>query len=185
MTTETKAELYKRYPVPSVLLYNGSTVLHFLLGAAGIVLGYRSWPWLGYALGFVYLVFSLAEMYILMPLKVCPHCVYYRLKGGLCISGLNVVSQRFAKEGDSNRFPQRAEGLLCPNNLYLASLVVPILALIPALIVSFSWLVLAILVALVGLLLFRFFVIIPKVACVHCFAKYQCPQAAAMGVRER
>ena len=32
MTTETRAKLYKHYPVPSVLLYNGSTVLHFFLG---------------------------------------------------------------------------------------------------------------------------------------------------------
>jgi hypothetical protein len=39
--------------------------------------------------------------------------------------------------------------------------------------------------ALVALLLFRFFVIFPKIACLHCAAKYQCPQAGKMGVRER
>jgi hypothetical protein len=183
--TETKAQLYKRYPVSSVLLYNGSTVLHFLLGGAGIMLGYRSWPWLGYGLGFLYLAFALAEMYVVMPLAVCRHCVYCRLEGSLCISGLNRVSQRLAKEGDPKRFAQRAEGLLCPNNLYLLSLVAPILALIPALILSFSWPLLAILVTLLGLLLFRFFVIVPRIACLHCYAKHQCPQAEAMGVRER
>lgn len=120
--SETKVRLYKRYPLSSVLLYNGSTILHFLLGSAGIMLGYRSWPWVGYAFGLLYLVFALAEMYVLMPLAVCPHCAYYRLKGGLCISGLNVVSQRFAGEGDPRLFARRAEGLLCPNNLYLVSL---------------------------------------------------------------
>jgi hypothetical protein len=183
--TETKAQLYKRYPASSVLLYNGSTVLHFLLGAAGIMLGYRMWPWVGYAFGTLYLALALVEMYVVMPLAVCPHCVYYRLKGGLCVSGLNLVSRRLAREGDPKRFAHRAEGLLCPNNLYLLSLVAPLLALIPALILNYSWLLLVIFVALLGLLLFRFFVLFPKVACLHCYAKYQCPQAEAMGVRDR
>ncbi len=185
MMNETKAELYKRYPISSVLLYNGSTILHFLLGGIGIMLGYRSWPWVGYTVGLLYLVFAFAEMYVVMPVAVCPHCVYYRLKGSLCVSGLNVVSQRFAKEGDPKRFAQRAEGLLCPNNLYLFSLVLPILALIPALILGFSWPLLVILAGLLALLLYRFFVIFPRVACIHCYAKHQCPQAEAMGVRER
>jgi hypothetical protein len=107
------------------------------------------------------------------------------LEGSLCVSGLNVVSRRFAKEGDPKRFAQRAEGLLCPNNLYLVSLVLPILALIPALILGFSWPLLIILAGLLALLLYRFFVIFPRVACLHCYAKHQCPQAEAMGVRER
>jgi hypothetical protein len=34
------------------------------------------------------------------------------------------------------------------------------------------------------LLLFRFFVIFPKIACLHCRAKAVCPQAGAMGVRQ-
>jgi hypothetical protein len=34
------------------------------------------------------------------------------------------------------------------------------------------------------LLLFRFFIIFPKIACIHCYAKYICPQAGQMGVRE-
>jgi hypothetical protein len=55
--------------------------------------------------------------------------------------------------------------------------------MIPALILNFSFLLLAIFLAVVGLLLFRFFVVFPKIACVHCSAKYKCPQAEAMGVR--
>jgi hypothetical protein len=42
---------------------------------------------------------------------------------------------------------------------------------------------LGIFVVLVGLLLFRFFVIFPKLACLHCAAKFKCPQAGQMGVR--
>jgi hypothetical protein len=35
----------------------------------------------------------------------------------------------------------------------------------------------------VGLLLYRFFVIFPKIACVHCSVKNICPNAEAMGLR--
>jgi hypothetical protein len=48
---------------------------------------------------------------------------------------------------------------------------------------NFSFLLLAIFLAVVGLLLFRFFVIFTNIACVHCYAKYKCPQAEPMGVR--
>ena len=180
---KSKAKLYARYPLSSVLIYNGSTILHFLLGGIGIALGYGFSSWAGYTFGAAYLVFAFVEMYVLMPLRVCPNCVYYKAKGSLCVSGLNIVSKRIAKEGDPKDFPKRAKGLFCPNNLYLASLIVPIVAIIPALIVNFSIALLSIFLGLVGLLLFRFFVIFPKIACLHCSAKFKCPQAGAMGVR--
>jgi len=176
-----KAKLHTRYPISSILIYNSSTVLHYLLGGAGIIIGYSSW--IGLLLGILYMVLSLTEMYILMPLKVCPNCPYYGIHDSLCISGLNVVSRKIASNGDVKDFSKRAKGILCPNNLYIAALVIPILAMIPALILDFSFLVLALLLIVVGLLLFRFFVIFPKIACLHCRAKYKCPQAEAMGVR--
>ena len=182
---ETKAKLYLRYPLSSVLIYNGSTILHFLLGGIGITLGYGFSPWAGYTFGVLYLVFSFVDMYVVMPLTVCPNCVYYPAKDSLCVSGLNVLSKKIAKEGDLNDFPGRAAGLFCPNNLYLASLVVPIVAMIPALIVNFSVALLLIFLAVVSLLLFRFFIVFPRIACLHCRAKYTCPQAEAIGVRNR
>jgi len=57
--------------------------------------------------------------------------------------------------------------------------------MIPALLLNFSFSLLAIFLAVVGLLLFRFFVIFSKIACIHCYAKHKCPQAEAMGVRNR
>jgi len=185
LAKDTKAKLYSRYPLASVLIYNVSTILHFLLGGVGIVLGYSFSLWAGYTFGALYLVFSFVEMYVIMPLTVCPNCVYYRAEDWLCVSGLNVLSKKIAREGDLKDFPRRAQGLLCPNNLYLASLIVPIVAMIPALILNFSAVLLIIFLAVVGLLLFRFFVIFPKIACLHCRAKHECPQAEAMGVRNR
>lgn len=134
---------------------------------------------------FLYLAFSFLEMYMIMPLKVCPCCVYFRLERSLCISGLNVVAKMIAREGKPEDFSNRAKGLLCANNLYLAALVIPIMAVIPALFINFSFLLLVIFIVLVGLLLFRFFVIFPKIACLHCRAKFKCPQAEAMGVRNK
>ena len=182
---KTRAEVYARYPLSSVLLYNGATILHFALGGAGIILGYSFSPWPAYAFGALYLVFSFAEMYIMMPLKVCPSCVYYRMRDSLCVSGLNVISKKVAKVGDLERFAQRGQGMFCANNLYVASLIIPIIAIVPALFVNFSVCLLAIFIALVGLLAFRFLVIFTKIACIHCSAKYRCPQAGAMGVRDR
>ena len=181
----TRAKLYIRYPLSSVLIYNGSTILHFLLGGIGIALGYNFSLWAGYTFGILYLILSCMEMYVLMPLTVCPTCVYYRAKDSLCISGLNTLSKKIAKEGNPKEFSKRAQGVFCPNNLYLASLILPILGMLPALFLNFSAALLLIFLGVVGLLLFRFFVIFPKIACLHCSAKHRCPQAAAMGVRNR
>jgi hypothetical protein len=178
-----KPALYTRYPWTSILLYNGLTVLHFGLGGAGLIIGYDHW-W-GTLLGSAYLIFAFVEMYLLMPIKVCPNCVYYRLDNSLCISGLNTVSRKLAREGSVQDFSQRAKGLLCPNNLYIASLAVPIVLLIPALIINFSFILLGIFLVLVGLLLFRFFIVFPKVACGHCRAKNICPNAQAMGLSNK
>jgi len=89
-----------------------------------------------------------------------------------------------AREGDARLFPGRAKGPLCHNNLYMASLLIPILAMIPALVIEFSLLLLAVLGSVVALLLYRFFVVFPKIACLHCRVKHVCPNAEPTGVRE-
>ena len=173
-------KVYTRYPLSSILTYNGTTVFHFLLGGLGIIIGYGSWT--GYLIGSLYLVFSFGEMYVHMPLKICPNCVYYKLNNSICISGMNVVSRKITKEGSVKDFPNRAKDLFCSNNLYIAALVIPIITMIPALVLNFSFIVLAILFVVMGLFLFRFFVIFTKIACVYCRAKNVCPQAKSMGL---
>jgi hypothetical protein len=177
---KARAKGYTQYPSSHVLIYNGTTVLHYLLGGIGIILGYI-FSWIGYLIGALYLVFAFVQMYVIMPLTVCPNCVYYRLKNALCTSGLNVLSQKMAKGGTLKDFPNRGKGLFCHNHLYIAALIIPLFAMLPALILNFSFLLLAIFFAVVGLLLFRFFVIFPKIACIHCRAKNACPNAKAMG----
>jgi hypothetical protein len=95
---------------------------------------------------------------------------------------MNRWSRRMAQPRDASRFGERADGPLCPNNLYLASLIFPVIAPVPGLILWFSWAVLAAVVGLVLLLAFRFFVVFPRVACAHCRAKNACPNARAMNL---
>ncbi len=181
---DTKTKVYTRYPVSHIALYNGVTVLHFLLGGAGIMLGYGP-SWLAYLFGALYLVFAFVEMYLVMPLTVCPNCVYYGMKNAVCVSGLNVISAKITRKGDINDFSKRGQGLFCHNNMYIASLAIPIIAMIPALIINFSPVILAIFIALLGLLLFRFFVLFTKVVCIHCSAKNICPNAQSMGLSDK
>lgn len=175
-----KPKVYTRYPLSNILIYNVTTIFHFLLGGTGIILGYHSW--IGNVLGFLYILYAFIQMYVIMPLAVCPNCVYYRMNNSRCTSGLNLLSRKIAQEGDQKDFSKRGKGLFCHNNLYMAALFFPILAMIPALIMDFSFMLLGILLGVIGLLLFRFFVIFPKTACIHCAAKKECPNAQAMGL---
>jgi hypothetical protein len=182
-TVKAKSTLYTHYPLSSVALYNGLTVAHFLLGGLGVFLGFSGWA-VGLWLALIYVAFAFAQMYVIMPLRVCRNCTYYRLDGGRCISALNLLSRRIAGPGRPVDFRRRAKGPLCHNNLYLAALIVPVPLMIVGLVLNFSVALLAILVAVVALTVFRFFVLIPKVACVHCYAKAKCPNAERMGLNK-
>jgi hypothetical protein len=67
----TKAKLYTKYPISSLLIYNGTTILHFLLGGAGIIVGYR-FSLVSILFGYLYFAFSFLEMYAAKGLsKLC------------------------------------------------------------------------------------------------------------------
>jgi hypothetical protein len=177
------ARVYRVFPAASVVLYNGVTLAHFGLGALGLLIGFETWPTLAWILAGAYLVFALGQMYILMPLKVCPTCVYRRMDGARCVSGLNLVSARLAPPRDRDGFPERARGAFCHNNLYMASLIAPLVLIAPALVIAFSWALVGIFAAVAVLLVLRMFVIFPRVACGHCVERGRCPNAQAMGIR--
>lgn len=175
------AETYARYPASSIFLYNGTTILHYLLGAAGMVVGY-DYLSTGYPMAVIYFTLAMLQMYVLMPMVVCPNCVYYRMNKGLCISGLNVFSRKIAKQGNLEDFPDRGKGIFCHNHMYMAALILPVPALLAALFFNFSLLLLGLFLGVVVLLLYRIFVLFPKIACIHCGAKRECPNAQSMGL---
>jgi len=182
--SKPRAKLYQNYSFFRVFIYEFSTILHYLIGGLALIIGY-TFLWLGYLIGSIYIIFAFLQMYILMPLTVCPNCVYYRMKDSRCVSGLNKISRKLAKEGNPEDFPKRAEGLFCYNNIYMVALFFPIVASIPALILNFSLYLLIMFLTVFGLLVFRFFVIFPKIACLHCQAKYTCPIGEKIGVRDK
>jgi hypothetical protein len=180
-----KAKLYHKYPLSSILVYNVTTIAHFFIGALVLCYSTAVFGPGGIVVGMAYLTLSLVEMYVIMPLQVCTHCIYTKIDGGLCISGLNVVSKSFFKPAEKQDLSKRAHGLWCPNNLYIATLVLPILCGILLLLHKFNVTLLVLVVVVFVLLLVRFFYIIPVMACLHCKSKYVCPQAGQMGVREK
>jgi len=182
--SKARAKLYKNYSLSRVFIYEFSTILHYLLGGFGLLLGYN-FILMGYLIGVIYLIFAFLQMYILMPLTVCPNCVYYRMGDGRCVSGLNKVSRKIAKEGNQEDFPKRAEGLFCYNNIYMIALFFPLVLMIPSLILNFSLILLSMFLSVLVLLVFRFFIIFPKIACLHCQAKFTCPIGEKIGVRDK
>ena len=181
--SKKKAILHKKYPLSSTLIYDGITILHYLFGGLGIFVGFN-FSVLGISIGVGYMIFATAQMFILMPLTVCKNCVYYDMKDSRCISGLNLFSRKITKKGDPKNFKKRAEGIFCYNNIYMASFFIPIISNAILLIINFSLSLLFLLLGTIGFLVFRFFVIFPKIACLHCYAKFQCPIGEMIGVRE-
>jgi len=178
-----KAGLYTKYPAANVFAYNSVTFLHFILGGFGIALGF-SFLKFGYIIGIIYLLFAFFQMYVLMPVMVCPNCVYYGMKDARCVSANNILSRKLANKGDVRNFGNRAAGICSHNKMYMGSLFFPIFALIIAMIFNFGITILIIFISVLVLLLIRIFVIFPKVACVHCRAKRICPNAKAMGLAD-
>jgi len=176
-----KIATFKRYPLSHVLIYNGITVIHFLLGGMGIIYGYN-FTWAGKLIGYLYLTFAFIQMVVIMPLTVCPACEYYHKKNARCVSGLNIISKRIWNRPAKKDLSKRTKGFFCHNHLYIMSLVIPIIIIIHALIFNFSLFLLFLLVILISLLLFRILLIIPKIACIHCLSKSKCPNAEAMGI---
>ena len=176
------AAVYRVYPLSSVVLYNGVTLLHFGLATAGLAVAYSAWPLLGWTLAGVYLAFALGQMYVMMPLVVCPGCAYRAMDGARCVSALNLVSRRLAKARPPDEFGGRAEGVLCHNNLYMAALIAPLAMILPGVILNFSILGLGMLLVVAALLAFRYFVVFKRTACPHCAAKGRCPNAKSMGI---
>ena len=151
-----EARSFRRYPLWRVLCLNGLTVAHYLLGCAAILLAYRSYPLVGWPCGLAYLVFATVQLYVLMPLVVCPGCVYRSVRGGRCPSDLNLLSARLCAPSPSAlEFQERSHGALCQSSLCLWAWVVPVPLALPGLVVSFSWLAATLTATVAALALIR------------------------------
>lgn len=171
-----RLKAFRRHPLWRVLLTNGLTFVHYLAGAAAVVLAYRTLPIIGWPLGLGYFVYAMVQLYVLMPLVVCPGCVYAGIEVGRCPSGLSVISARFVRNpAQRAAFDARSQGALCQSSLCLVSLIAPVPLALPGLVISFSWLALALTVAVAALVTARLGGAYKRVVCAHCLARRWCP----------
>ena len=167
---------FRRYPLWRVLGLNGLTVAHYLVGCGAILVAYRHYPLLGWPVGLAYLVFAVVQLYVLMPLVVCPGCVYRTMRGGRCASGLNLISARLCPPTPGAAgFEERAHGALCEHSLCLWAWVLPVPLALPGLALSFSWPALALTVAVAALAVLRLAVVARRAVCPRCLARRWCP----------
>jgi hypothetical protein len=170
--------LFRRYSLWRVLGLNGITLLHYAVGCAAIALSYRRYPIVGWPVALAYFVFAVVQLYILMPLVVCPACVYSSIRDGRCANGLNVISARLSRSPVPRAgFEERTHGALCQSSLCLWSLVSPLPLAVPGLAISFSWIGLALTLAVAALAGVRLAYIVPRAVCSHCLARRWCPAA--------
>ena len=170
---------FRRYPLWRVLGLNGLTVAHYLVGCGAILVAYQSYPIVGWPIGLAYFVFAVVQFYVLMPLVVCPGCVYRTVRGGRCASGLNLISARLCRpSATATAFRERTHGALCQSRLNLASWVAPPPLALPGLALFFSWTAATLTLIVVGLVVVRLWVVRSAV-CPHCLARRWCPSAEA------
>ena len=171
-------ESFRRYPLWMVLSLNGLTLVQYAVGCAAIALSYRSYPIVGWPVAVAYVVYAVMQLYVLMPLVVCPACVYSSIRNGRCANGLNLISVRFSPSPvPGPGFEERTRGALCQSSLCLLSLVLPVPLAVPGLVVSFSWMGLALTLAVGALAGVRLAYIAPRAVCSHCLARRWCPAA--------
>jgi hypothetical protein len=170
------ARLRRRFPLRQVGALNGLTAAQYVVGCAAIVFAYRRLPIVGLPVGLAYLVYAVTQHYVLMPLTVCPGCVYRAVRDGRCPSGLNVVSallcERSATAGD---FQQRSRGALCSSRLAQASWLAPLPLVVPGLVLSFSAMA-ALLTGLVAVLALLRLLVVRRAVCPRCLAQRWCPE---------
>lgn len=170
------ARLRRRFPLWQVGALNGLTIAQYLVGCAAIVLAYRRFPIVGLPVGLAYLVYAVTQRYVLMPLTVCPGCVYRAVRDGRCPSGLNVVSALLCERpATAGEFQQRNRGALCSSRLAQASWLAPLPLVVPGLVLFFSATA-ALLAALVAVLALLRLLVVRRAVCPRCLARRWCPE---------
>ena len=170
---------FRRFALWRVLSLDGLAVLHYTAGCLAILAAYRGHPVLAWPLGLTYLVFATVQLFVLMPLVVCPGCVYRTIRDGRCPSGLNLISARLCPPSpNALEFRERSHGALCQSKLTWWSWIAPLPLALPGLALSFSWTAAAPTALVVALIAIRRLAS-RRAVCPHCLAHRWCPASRA------
>lgn len=149
--------VHERYPTTTVLLSNAQTISTWAIGA------YLVWAALGLVFALLFVIYCVViELNLLR--RSCVSCYYY---GKICFSGRGRCCSALFRKGKTDAFASREITWvdLLPDLLVS---VIPITCGIGAVIVDFSWLVLALLLALVGLTTAGNALVRGRLACKYC-----------------
>ena len=143
-------------------------------------LAYRSYPLVGWPVGLAYLVFAMVQLYVLMPLVVCPGCVYRTFSDGRCPSGLNLISARLCPPSASAfEFRERSHGALCQSSLCLWSWILPVPLALPGLASRSRGRPATLAAVVAALAVIRLTFVTRLAVCPHCLARRWCPVGRA------
>ncbi len=173
---------HRSYPLPYVVLYNTTTGGYFLVGTLGIAVIGMSGPSIGLAAA--YLLFALGQAYVYMPLSVCPHCAYARIRDGRCVSGMDCISRTLRDPRDPEGLTDRERDRFGHNAVFHTALLFPLIVMLVGFAYGFSWPLAATFLIAVGLLTLRIHLVLPRMACPHCASRGICPNARSMGVAD-
>ncbi|UCG56952.1 MAG: hypothetical protein JSU70_19070 [Phycisphaerales bacterium] len=164
----------RQYSHAEELINNLPYVLMAALGAAIflVVLDGSAWAWI---MGATYLAYGIAGAFWIMVF-VCPFCRYWDTSS--CPCGYGLIAARLRKKADTECFNEKFKRHI---PVIVPLWIIPALAGIPALISSFSWLLLALLVVFA----LDAYLILPLVAtqhgCKDCPQKDTCPWMSRKG----
>ncbi|MBA7536930.1 hypothetical protein ES705_29196 [subsurface metagenome] len=150
------------------LVNNIPYVAMMMFGAAIFSVGFAGSKW-GLILAVVYLAYGAAGAFWIM-IFVCPYCRYWNSR--LCPCGYGRIAARFRRKRSAERFDEKFKRHI---PVIVPLWFVPILAGLPVIIRSFSWILLVLLV----LFVLDAFVFLPlasiKHGCGKCPQKNLCP----------
>ncbi|UCD02772.1 MAG: hypothetical protein JSV63_03240 [Candidatus Aenigmatarchaeota archaeon] len=149
-------EAYESYPVRTLILYNVIFIINY---AAGIYILSQLWIWLG-LLFILYILFLEWIVYR----EGCSCCYYY---GKRCFSGRGKLAPKFVKRDDPKKFCEKE---VTAKNLMpqILALVFPVAGGAILLYLSFSWLIVGLMLIPVLIWFFGNPLIYGNIACPHC-----------------
>ena len=167
-----------RYSRAEELVNNLPYAAMAMLGAAIFVIGFQN-PVCRWAAASAYLVYAVAGAFWIM-IFLCPYCARWNTMN--CPCGYSRIAARLRQKSDSRRFREKFKRHI---PVIVPLWFIPILAGVPLVVRSFSWLLLVLLIvfALVA------FVVLPlfstKYGCADCPERNSCPWMGRKSQRKK
>lgn len=153
--------IFEKYPLTTPIVENFIWFEVYLLGFV-IILLFNFW------VAHIYLVYSLATMYLIIPRFVCTSCSYY---GKICHSGQGKISGLLFSKRDTNLFRSNFKYMRFAAPVFLLPLIIGVILIFFQ--YSFALALLVFAFGFTALVCTR--IVTYKLGCSHCNQKSVCP----------